>query len=136
MENYEKLLDNIYKNLPKERVSTERFEIPKAEVSVVGSRTIIKNFKEICDKLNRDPNHLAKFLSKELAAPGNIEGERYIINSKISEKIINDKIKKYCENFVICKQCNRPDTRLVEFERGIYYMQCDACGARSPVPKV
>jgi translation initiation factor 2 subunit 2 len=136
MENYENLLDNIYKNLPKERISTERFEVPKTDVLIVGNKTIIKNFKEICEKLNRDPSHLIKFLSKELAAPGNLEGDRYIINSKINEKIINEKIKKYCEIFVICKQCKRPDTKLVEFERGVYYMRCDACGARSSVPKV
>ena len=136
MENYENLLDNIYENLPKERISTERFEIPKAEVLFVGNRTIIKNFREICEKLNRDPGHLIKFLSKELAAPGNIEGERFIINSRISDRIINDKIKKYAENFVICKQCKRPDTKLVEFERGVYYMRCDACGARSSIPKL
>ncbi|MEM2175468.1 MAG: translation initiation factor IF-2 subunit beta, partial [Candidatus Aenigmatarchaeota archaeon] len=135
-ENYRKLLENIYRNLPEEKVSGERFEVPVAEVIIVGNRTIIKNFKEICDKLNRDPKHLSKYLTKNLATSGNFEGERYILNSKINEKMINDRIKKYCEDFVICKQCKRPDTKLKELERGTYYLICEACGARSSVPKI
>jgi len=59
-----------------------------------------------------------------------------ILNSKKTEKIINEKINDYVKEFVICKQCKRPDTKLVEYERGIYIMICEACGARSPVSKV
>jgi len=122
--------------MPKKTETTERFEVPEVETTQLGNRTIIKNFEAIADKLNRDKKHLSKYLSKELATSGNIESGRLILNSKKTEKIINEKINDYVKEFVICKQCKRPDTKLVEYERGIYIMISEACGARSPVSKV
>jgi translation initiation factor 2 subunit 2 len=133
---YEKALERAYAALPKKTEASERFEIPTADIVVQGNKTIIKNFESIANKLRREQKHLAKYLSKELAAPSNIEGGRLILNSKLSERSINEKIKNYVEIFVICKQCKRPDTKLIEYERGIYTMSCEACGARNPVPKI
>lgn len=134
--NYEDLLKKAYTSLPQKTESGERFEIPVGEILVQGNRTIIKNFADIADKLRRDKRHLAKYMSKELAAPGNIDGARLILNSKISERSVNEKLKAYVDAFVMCKQCRRPDTKLVEFERGLYVMMCEACGARGSVPKI
>lgn len=133
---YEKALERAYAALPKKTEASERFEVPVAEVFVQGNRTLIKNFEVIVGRLRREPRHLAKYLSKELAAPGNVEGGRLILNSKLSDRAINEKIRNYVDTFVICRQCRRPDTKLIEHERRLYTMTCEACGARSAVPKV
>ncbi|MEM2974159.1 MAG: translation initiation factor IF-2 subunit beta, partial [Candidatus Micrarchaeia archaeon] len=93
------------------------------------------NFDAITSKLRRNPRHIAKYLSKELAAPGVVEGSRLILNAKLNERIINDKLKEYIVSFVICKQCKRPDTKIVEEDR-LPVMICEACGARSAVGKI
>jgi len=133
---YDEYLDRAYKNLPEKTAKTERFEIPAAEVIVQGNKTIIKNFDAITGKLRREPRHMARYLFKELAAPGSIDGGRLIINSKIHERAIVEKIRSYIETFLYCKQCKLPDTKLIEVERRLMVMICEACGARSAVPKV
>ena len=135
VEDYDKALERAYAALPKKTEASERFEVPVAEVLVQGNKTIIKNFEALTNKLRRDPKHLAKYLSKELAAPGNIEGGRLVLNSKFYERSINEKIRNYVDMFILCKQCHRPDTKLVEHER-LFTMVCEACGARGAVPRV
>ena len=73
--NYTALLDRAIKHMPKHKVEQSRFRIPRAEVSVVGSRTVIHNFKELADTLRREPRHLLRFILKQLATAGDIEGD-------------------------------------------------------------
>ncbi|MEM3369617.1 MAG: translation initiation factor IF-2 subunit beta [Candidatus Micrarchaeia archaeon] len=133
---YEKLLDKAYSELPEKRVTKERLEIPVPETLVQGNRTLVKNFESITNKMRRDPRHVGKFLAKELATSFTIEGGKLVLNTKVNDKLLNEKLKQYMEIFLYCKQCKLPDTRLEEVERGLMVMVCEACGARSSVPKV
>jgi len=133
MPDYEKLLDDIYQNLPKKIKSTERFEPPKFEYFIEGNKTIIRNFKNVCDKLRREPKLLLKFLTKELAVPGEIQGERAVLQRKVLAEILDKKLAEFIEKFVICKECKRPDTAIQEIGRGIALMVCESCGARKTV---
>ncbi|MBI4399764.1 translation initiation factor IF-2 subunit beta [Candidatus Micrarchaeota archaeon] len=133
LENYEELLDKGYKSLPEKVLRHERFEIPLVESFNQGSKTILKNFDFISQTLRRKPEEIVKYLTKELAVPISIEGQRLILQSKFNERILNEKIKSYCETFVICKECKKPDTKLQELERGRRMLVCEACGARAPV---
>ncbi len=133
MHDYEKLLEHFYKSLPQKAKSNERFEIPPSVVEIHGNRTIIKNFDTICRTLRRKPQYLSKFLLKELAVPGEISGGKLELQGRFLSKIIDEKIKKYFNNYVVCKECGRPDTRIVE-EGKTKILVCEACGARRVVP--
>lgn len=130
------MLEKAYSEMPEKTVTKERLEIPFPETLVQGNKTIVKNFESITNKMRRDPKHVGKFLAKELATSFTLEGGRLVLNSKVNEKLLNEKLKQYMEIFLYCKQCKLPDTRLEEVERGLTIMVCEACGARSPVPKV
>ena len=132
MQSYEELLKRAKSNLPEIKIGTERFEIPKALGHVQGNKTIISNFTNMAKTLNRDQNHLLKYLLRELATPGEVDGPRLILGRKIPASLINDKIKQYTEEFVLCYVCKKPDTVLVKEER-ITKMKCAACGAKNPV---
>ena len=131
---YEKLLDKAYKELPEVKVDNSRFEIPKAQGHIQGSKTIINNFIKIAQILRREPNHLQKYLLRELATPGNMDGPRLILNRKISSVLINKKIEQYSKDFVLCKECGKPDTILKKEDR-FTYVRCQACGAKYNVKK-
>ncbi|MFH0890367.1 MAG: translation initiation factor IF-2 subunit beta, partial [Candidatus Aenigmatarchaeota archaeon] len=60
-----------------------RFEMPEADVEIRGQRTIIRNFAMMADKFRREPQHLLKFLQKELATSGNIENGQAIFLGNI-----------------------------------------------------
>jgi translation initiation factor 2 subunit 2 len=131
--NYEELLDDLYENLPKKKDSGERFEIPLANTFIQGNKTIIRNFDFICQRLRREPRVFAKYLSRELAVPGNVSGKQFVLQSKFSNRVINEKINAYCKAQVLCRECGKPDTHLESQGRNVYALVCEACGARRPV---
>jgi len=108
MESYEKLLNKAYDEVKVVEGSGERFEIPPI------------------------PEHLSKFLLKELATKGHSEQDKFILNNKISSKKINPKIEQYVKEFVLCSECNKPDTEIIKQER-IEMLHCLACGAKHPI---
>ncbi|MFA5382116.1 MAG: translation initiation factor IF-2 subunit beta [Candidatus Micrarchaeia archaeon] len=133
MENYESLLDNAYTTLPKKAQSGERFEVPKPDISLEGSKTIIKNFDQILSKLRSDKTFILKYFNKELAVPASLEGKRLILCGKIQPRLFNEKLDVFVKKYVLCQECGRPDTKIQEIEKGIKIMICEACGARNPI---
>jgi translation initiation factor 2 subunit 2 len=132
MEEYEKLLERAQKKLPKKSVAKERFEIPLVEGRIEGNKTIITNINQIASALGRDPSHILKYLQRELATPGNLDKHRLILGRKISPSSINEKIKRYAIDFVLCPDCKKPDTKLIREDR-ILILKCTACGAKHPI---
>lgn len=132
---YESLLEKAYEKLPKVEITEERFQTPVAEIMIQGNQTIIKNFSQICQTLRRNPKHLLKFLTKELASPGNFDKIRAIFQSRIPQNIIQRKLESYVKDYVICKECKKPDTKLIREDR-ITFLKCEACGAKASVKPV
>jgi len=126
------MLKKARKELPEISSKKERFEIPKVIGHIQGNKTIISNFNQIADVIQRNPEHLLKYILKELATPGDLKSTGLLIGSKVSAARINEKIKQYVDIFVMCPECTRPDTKLVK-EGNITYLECLACGARHPV---
>lgn len=128
-EEYIKLLDRAFSQLPSLSVSNEDFTIPKADLLIQGSKTILRNLFSIADKARRKPEDIARYISKELSVPVSIDEQRLIINGRFQQEELDAKIHKYFETYVICKECHKPDTHLEGAERGLYLV-CEACGAR------
>jgi len=132
---YKKLLKKTIKELPESVIERSRFEIPKVKGHIQGNNTIITNFKQIAKYLGRDENHFLKFILKEIAAPGKFSRYLLVIGRKVSSELVNDKIHKYAEIFVLCPVCGKPDT-VIESEKGVSTLKCTACGAKHPVRKI
>lgn len=135
MESYEQLLNKAYQRVKVVEKGSDRFDIPKVQGQVAGKATIITNIKQIADYLRRDLDHLAKFLQKELATSGKIDNGRLILNAKLSSEKVNEKIRFYAKEFIICPECGKPDTEIIS-EKGIKFRHCLACGAKSPIHKI
>ena len=132
---YEDMLDDAYKMLPPEVFKRERFEVPKASCTIFGSRTFLNNFKEICEALNRDPEHVLRYLSKEMATLGMIDGSRAVFQGKFECETLDRLVRRYMDEFVICPICKRPDTKIIK-EKRLNFLVCEACGAKSPVRRI
>jgi len=131
---YESLLEEAYENVEATSES-DRFEILKVKGHHEGIRTVISNFGQVATSLRRAPEHLLKFLTKELASSGEIKGDRLILSRKLSSKDVNEKIEKYTNKFVLCQKCKKPDTELSE-ESGKSLLRCLACGEKYEVHKI
>ena len=131
MEDYKSMLEDVRKNLPEAVFIKERFEIPKVLGHMQGNRTIISNFLQIASTLRRDVDHLLKYVLKELATPGEIKKSgALILGTKVPASRINEKIRQYANEFVLCIECGKPDTQIVR-EGELNYMKCTACGAKN-----
>jgi len=131
MDDYEKLLGEAFEKV-KPMEFCDRFEVKKVEGRHEGTKTVITNFGQIAVCLRRDPEHISKFLFKELASPGNIDGERLVLTRKLSSVQINERVGKYVDKFVRCSNCGKPDTELVK-EGDKLYLKCMACGNKKLV---
>ncbi|MEK6842333.1 MAG: translation initiation factor IF-2 subunit beta [Nanoarchaeota archaeon] len=132
IESYEKLLDEAYKKVKQVSHSEERFEVPKVEGHFEGKKTIVTNFFQIVEHIRRNPEHFQKFILRELAASGQRESDRLVLNNRIPSAKINQKIEQYMKEFVICRECGKPDTELIKEDR-LTFIKCSACGARHSV---
>ena len=133
MDDYKKMLEDVRKNLPEVVFIKERFEIPKVMGHMQGNRTIISNFLQIASALRRDVSHFLKYVLKELATPGEIKKSgALILGTKVPASRINEKIRQFANDFVLCFECGKPDTAIVR-EGELTYMKCTACGAKNIV---
>jgi translation initiation factor 2 subunit 2 len=129
---YESLLKRARSAIPDVASKKERLEIPRLIHNVIGMRTVIYNFKEIADALDRDPQHLMKFLSGEMATAATMQESRAIFQGKFPRDTFERLVQRYLESFVVCPICKRPDTKIVR-EKRLSFLVCKACGARSSI---
>ncbi|MHC1626853.1 MAG: translation initiation factor IF-2 subunit beta [Methanoculleaceae archaeon] len=134
MSEYEDLLKTAYSSIKEPAKSEERFSIPEPRIYYEGKTTVLENFADIADTLRRPYDHLMKHLLGELGTAGRIDGSRAVFNGKFEEDQIRNVIQGYIEDYVICSECGRPDTRLVKDGR-VLLLQCEACGGHRPVRK-
>lgn len=132
MTEYEKLLEEAYKKVKQIDASQSRFEIPKIQGHFEGKKTILTNFFQVASYIRRKPEHFQKFMLRELAASGQREGDRLVLNIKVPSAKINQKVEQYVKEFVLCKECGKPDTELVKEDR-LTFVHCLACGAKHSV---
>jgi len=118
---YHKLLKKIQSITSTKSVGEDRFKMPKADIFYEGNTTVLRN-------LNREANHLLKFFLGSVGTAGERSGGRIIFQGKIPARTLQDKLVEYVDIYVLCSECNRPDTHLVKKGRTIL-IRCDACGA-------
>jgi len=135
MKTYEQMLKEAEKKISKDISKESRLEIPPPNVVIQGNKTFITNFMDIANSIRRDPKHLAKFLFRELAKPGHSDNNRLILQGKVMKSLVQSKIDAYMKEFVLCKECNRPDTHIVK-EGRLIFLKCEACGAKQPLRRI
>ena len=133
--NYDELLKRAQNQVPEIITKKERLELPRLQVSMVGMRTTIANFKEVAQTINRDPQHILKFLTREMATAATFHDGRAIFQGKFPRDTFERLLQRYMEGFVICPVCKRPDTTIVK-EKRLSFLVCNACGARSSVKQL
>ncbi len=130
---YETLLNRLYEKVPPKSGSAE-YELPTPQIIRLGNQTVIRNFREISQRLKRDPNLVARYLQRELAAAGSYDPNsgQLILNVKVSRKVIAKFLDLFLKNYVRCPTCGSIDTRL-ERRGKTWILVCEACGAEQPV---
>jgi translation initiation factor 2 subunit 2 len=132
---YDELLKLACSQMPEVSLKRERLELPRLYITTVGMRTIISNFNEVADVLNRDPQHILKFLTREMATAATFNDNRAVFQGKFKRDSFERLLQRYMEAFVICPVCKRPDTKIVK-EKRLSFLVCNACGAKSSIKQL
>jgi len=129
---YKSLLQRARSKLPEKVTAHERFQLPDVDVIYEGKTTVLRNFGDLVDQIRREPEQILGTLLKELGTAGSLDGRRVVFKGRVAAKAIEDKIRSFVELYVLCQECNRPDTHLNKEGRTII-LECEACGAHRPV---
>lgn len=101
-----------------------------------GLRTVILNLDEISNDLCRDPNFIIIYLSSVLGCKyiceQNDKKNKWILCGRYSQEQIQEYIYEFISNFVLCKQCQNPET-IYEKVKNDVYLKCSACSKLSNI---
>jgi len=132
---YDELLNRARSQMPQVLLKRGRLELPQLLISTVGMRTVISNFKELADVLDRDPQHILKFLTREMATAATYHDGRAIFQGRFQSDSFKRLLTRYIESFVTCPVCKSPDTKIVK-EKRLAFLVCNACGAKSSIKQL
>jgi translation initiation factor 2 subunit 2 len=129
LKDYEWLLGRVYEKIPP-KSGAGAFELPEPQIIRVGTQTIIKNFREISQKLKRDPDMVSRYLMRELASAGSYEKSsgQLMLSVKVSSKVIKQLLDIFVKSYVRCPTCGSIDTH-IEKRGKVWVLVCEACGA-------
>ncbi len=131
---YEASLDRGMDEVPDIGGDEERLSVPDPQAQKDGAFTRFTNVAEIADALSREPEHLHRFIQRELGTSGKFEEGRGRYNGTFSGAEFDAAIDAYVDEYVTCSECGLPDTILVT-ENRTQMLRCQACGAFRPVTK-
>ena len=128
---YEDQLEKALGETPDIEGTDDRLDVPDTTVRQEGRVTVFENFQAVCRRLDRNPQHVMKYLQNEMGTSGHVdESGRARLTGEFGADRLDAAIERYVEGFVRCPECGLPDTRL-ETERGTEIRRCEACGART-----
>lgn len=129
---YDELLSRAREGLVQEskKSGTLRLELPEPDVIWVGNKTIFRNYSEFPKLLRRESGRVLMYLAKELATAASLDGERAIFIGRKDRESFSQLLQRYMKDGVLCPVCGSPDTHL-DKEKRMWFMVCEACGARS-----
>ncbi len=126
------MLDKAYQELPKILKEHIRFVIPKIQARIQGKTTVVQNLAEVSKGVNRETSLIAKYLLKEFGTMGSRDDQRLLMKGQFRTSQIQEKFESFLKQFVICPECGRPDTKILQ-EMRVNFLKCEACGSRNPI---
>lgn len=117
-----------------------RYKMPRLIAKIEGKgngiKTVIPNMLEIARSLNRPASYTTKYFGCELGAQVQMyaEEERYIVNGNFDAARLQDLLDGFIKKFVLCSNCNNPETDLRVTKKQLIEQNCIACGHRANIP--
>jgi len=127
------LLDDVYTKLGDNK--TDLLVLPNPELDKGTTRVVWKNIKAFLKVTNTPPDHLFEFLEKQtgkkLTWYSDSVSDGLIVHDKkfpVNEAVTL--MKKYTDNYVLCKICRKSNTNMFrDTEIRKYKIKCEDCGA-------
>ena len=146
---YGSLLSRLYHKLqdehpehPTVRASTQqrahKSNVPPPKLARVGGRRVaVCNFGSICSALRRPTTHVQSYVDAELATTSSLDGqaETLTLLGKFTDKHVEQLLRKYIHEYVVCEQCKALETVLCKVQRE-FLLWCSCCNAEVSRPAI
>jgi translation initiation factor 2 subunit 2 len=66
---------------------------------------------------------------------GEYDSARLILKGQFRATQLQDKLDAFVNNYVICPECKRPDTNIIQ-EKRMSFLKCEACGAKHSIATI
>jgi translation initiation factor 2 subunit 2 len=101
-------------------------------------KTVFANLIEICNAMNRSPEHVIQYMMAELGTSGTLDGtQRLIIKGRFLPKVFEGVLRHYFIDYVICNLCKSANTTLDRDKATrLSICKCNACGASRSVSAI
>jgi translation initiation factor 2 subunit 2 len=132
---YDFLLQRLYETIEAKNpaVGDKKKYVMKPPTTVrVGSKRVgWVNFTEICNMMNRSPDHVMTFVLAEFGTEGSMAGDgQLILKGRYLPKHLESLLRKYIKEFVTCEMCKSANTTLIrDPSTRLNACNCNNCGA-------
>jgi translation initiation factor 2 beta subunit (eIF-2beta)/eIF-5 len=103
--------------------------MPAIKTSKEKKKTICENILSVADSIYRTPNEIMKYFSIVFGCATSFSSERYMLNAPLTSEQLQDKLQEYIEIFILCEQCDLPETHYV-FDKKLT-KRCYSCSHES-----
>ena len=106
----------------------KKIKLIPPEVIIKDRKTIITNFDNFCQSINRDRNIVKNYLDKETQFASSFFGDNYQvkIDTMLKGPLVKNILTVFIKSYVICADCKSYDTQLIRQKRATY-TQCLNC---------
>jgi len=104
----------------------ERLKLP-LKVSRHSRKTFV-NICEISERLNRQEEHLSKFIAMHLHTEGSVNKEgSLVLEGSYLQSDIENALRNFIELYVVCRSCDSVDDTSIVKENKLFFLRCDKC---------
>lgn len=133
---YEVLLKRAVHVLKNHDEIQAKIKLPLEVKREFGNKTLM-NLQEIANILNRDSDHIKKYLFSELATNGSVNAKgELLMKGNFTKPKIQDVLRLYIENFMVCTSCDSVLNTEIIRENRLYFLNCLNCGSRKYVGNI
>merc|ERR1712137_1437007 len=129
---YDELLQRLYARANPSLGNVDKYAMKPPQIVRVGSKKVgWVNFSEICQMMNRPPEHVVTYVLAEFGTEGSMAGDgQLILKGRYLPKHAESLLRKYIKEFITCEMCKSATTRLErDSSTRLYMVHCDNCGA-------
>ena len=106
----------------------QKLKVRPPTVSIQGSKhCVLENFMGICQDINRDSDHIMKFILAELGTTASINAEGgMVVSGRFKQGAFEKLIRNYIKQFVLCPNCRSSNTKVTKRGR-LSFIDCSHC---------
>jgi translation initiation factor 2 subunit 2 len=116
--------------------SSRALAVPPPQINRRGKKTMLSNFRIICEHLKRSPEHVKQYICAEQSMEASIDGEgALVLTGRVTTSVVESLIRAYVGMYVKCAVCGSKDTQLDKNNR-LLFVKCNSCTASRSVQQI